>query len=120
MPSLFSLVQIAPVSERPIILFVAAARMWGRKGLHTARWLTIHTVIQCHRMALSEKDLDEFIEIYESVEGERLDRGEARQVATNLIEVYRLIFLTPPTHSSQAPREALSSEPAPDHRPPCS
>ena len=73
---------------------------------------------QCHHMALSEKDLDEFIEMYESVEGERLDRDGARRIATNLIELYRLILLTPPAQSSQDLDEACSSEPARHrHRP---
>ena len=68
-------------------------------------------------MAISEKDLDEFIEIYEIAEGERLARDKARMIATNLIEVYRLILLTPPTQLPQAPHEASSSEPGPHQRP---
>jgi len=46
-------------------------------------------------MAVSEKSLDDFIEIYERVEGERLEREEAREIANRLVGIYRLVLSEP-------------------------
>jgi hypothetical protein len=59
-------------------------------------------------MAVSEERLDEFIEIYERVECERLSREEARAMAENLIDLYRLIMRPPPNEQAQTAREASS------------
>ncbi|MDB5190397.1 MAG: hypothetical protein JWN49_723 [Parcubacteria group bacterium] len=46
-------------------------------------------------MAVSEESLNEFIEIYERVEGLRLEREEAREIANRLVAIYRLILSEP-------------------------
>ena len=58
-------------------------------------------------MAVSEQRLDEFIEIYERVEGERLPREEAREMANNLVTLYRLIMQPPPNEPPQTAAEAF-------------
>lgn len=57
-------------------------------------------------MAVSEERLDEFIEIYERVEGEHLPREEAREIANNLVNLYRLIMRPPPNEQAQIAHEA--------------
>lgn len=52
-------------------------------------------------MAVSEASLDEFIDIYERTEGERLPREEAREIANNLVNLYRLIMRPPPNEQAQ-------------------
>ena len=52
-------------------------------------------------MAVSEERLDEFIEIYERVEGANLPREEAREIANNLVNLYRLIMRPPPNEQTQ-------------------
>lgn len=52
-------------------------------------------------MAISEESLDEFIDIYERTEGERLERESARDIATNLVNLYRLIMRPPPNEQAQ-------------------
>jgi hypothetical protein len=43
-------------------------------------------------MNISDKRIDEFIDIYEHVHGERLSHGEARIVAGKLVMLYRLLL----------------------------
>lgn len=65
-------------------------------------------------MAISDKRLDDFIEIYEKVFEQRLSREEALPIATRLVTIYRLITqplppeATPPFESppDQAVHEA--------------
>jgi flagellin-specific chaperone FliS len=52
-------------------------------------------------MAVSEERLDEFIEIYERVEDEHLPREKAREIANNLVNLYRLIMRPPPSEQAQ-------------------
>ena len=47
-------------------------------------------------MALSDASLDEFIAIYAEECGEQLSRAEARPIATNLVNLFRLISRPPP------------------------
>lgn len=54
---------------------------------------------------VSEESLDEFIEIYERVEGEHLPREEARVIANNLVNLYRLIMRPPPNEEAQTAAE---------------
>jgi flagellin-specific chaperone FliS len=58
-------------------------------------------------MAVSEERLDEFIEIYERVEGEQLPREEAQEIANNLVNLYRLIMRPPPNEQPQTAAEAF-------------
>lgn len=46
-------------------------------------------------MQLSEKDLDEFITAYETDVGRRLDKGEALEIATRLLNLYLLVAKRP-------------------------
>lgn len=47
-------------------------------------------------MAISDTSLDEFIAIYAVEYGEQLSREEARPIATNLVNLFRLISRPPP------------------------
>ena len=47
-------------------------------------------------MAISDASLDEFIAIYAEEYGEQLSREEARPIATNLVNLFRLISRPPP------------------------
>ena len=47
-------------------------------------------------MALSDASLDEFIAIYAEEYGDQLSREEARPIATNLVNLFRLISCPPP------------------------
>lgn len=60
-------------------------------------------------MAVSEENLDEFIDIYERTEGDHLPREEAREVANNLVNLYRIIMQPPPHEQVQNADEAPSS-----------
>jgi hypothetical protein len=42
-------------------------------------------------MAIPEADLEEFIGIYEQICGEHLSREEARPIATQLVDLFRLL-----------------------------
>lgn len=60
-------------------------------------------------MALSDASIDEFIEIYAEEYGERLTREEARPIATNLVNFFRLISRPPPNEIAQSQGEAEAS-----------
>ena len=47
-------------------------------------------------MALSDECLDEFIDLYANQFGEHLTRAEARPIATNLVNLYRMVMQPPP------------------------
>ncbi len=57
-------------------------------------------------MAISEQRLDEFIEIYERVEGEHVERDEARKIADDLVTLYRLFMQLRQTEQTQNAAEA--------------
>jgi hypothetical protein len=68
-------------------------------------------------MAVSEESLDEFIEIYERVHGERLPHEEAREVATNLLNVYKLLLSSPEQASQTSPEGPPTLPAVPLHSP---
>ena len=43
-------------------------------------------------MAISDESLDEFIDLYANEFGEHLSRAEARPIATNLVNLYRMVM----------------------------
>lgn len=47
-------------------------------------------------MVLSDTSLNEFVAIYAEEYGEQLSREEARPIATNLVNLFRLISRPPP------------------------
>ena len=51
-------------------------------------------------MALSDASLDEFIAIYAEEYGEQLSREKARPIATNLVNLFRLISRPPPNEAA--------------------
>jgi|CXWL01.1.fsa_nt_gi hypothetical protein len=53
-------------------------------------------------MTLSDASLDEFIEIYAQEFDERLTREEARPIATNLVNFFRLMLKLPPKEIAQS------------------
>ena len=53
-------------------------------------------------MAISDKRLDDFIERYEKVYGERITRDEARPIATRLVTIYRVITKPLPSEFNEA------------------
>lgn len=57
-------------------------------------------------MAISEQRLDEFIEIYERVEGEYIEREEASKIADNLVTLYRLFMRLRQSEETQIAPEA--------------
>ena len=57
-------------------------------------------------MAVSEQRLDEFIEIYERVEGQHIEREEARKIADNLVTLYLLFMQLRQTEQVQIADEA--------------
>lgn len=46
-------------------------------------------------MPLLDADLDDFIDVWERAYGERLERGCARQRATELLDLFRLLAQRP-------------------------
>jgi hypothetical protein len=78
-------------------------------------------MIQCGHVSVSEERLDEFIEIYERVEGERIPREEAREIANHLVAPYRLVLSSPPEQSSHTSPVEPSTPPSTrrrsEHRP---
>lgn len=60
-------------------------------------------------MTMSDQRLEEFIALWEQAYGEQLTAGEARPIATLLVQFYRLIMRplpTEPAPPSQTEREA--------------
>ena len=60
-------------------------------------------------MTVSDRRLEEFIDLWEQIYGERLAAGEARVIAARLVRFYRLIMRPlpeEPTPQSQSGREA--------------
>ena len=47
-------------------------------------------------MAVSDESLDEFINLYANEFGVQLTRAEARPIATNLVNLYRMVMQPPP------------------------
>ncbi len=64
-------------------------------------------------MKLSDEGVQRFIEVYKKSHGEVLPEGEARIMATNLINLYRLILQPlPPAKPKEPPRRPwIRSEP---------
>jgi hypothetical protein len=71
-------------------------------------------------MLISEKALDELIDIYKEEFGEEIDRIEATEMAHRLLTLYRLLMKTLPDSSIEAspPTEHLEEDEEISDRPP--